>query len=129
MRVLLDTHAFLWWTSEHGKRLSGRARDLLSDSSTDAMVSVVSAWEIAIKVATGRLEIEGDPEHWVPERILRYGFSPLSVELPHALRAGQLPPIHRDPFDRLLVAQAQVEGIPIITSDPAIARYDVDVIW
>lgn len=129
MRVLLDTHAFLWWTSEHGARLSDRARDLLIDSSTDAVVSVASAWEIAIKASTGRLEIEGDPEQWVPERILRYGFSSLPVGLAHALRAGRLPPIHRDPFDRLLVAQAQVEGIPIVTSDPSIAQYDVDVIW
>lgn len=129
MRVLLDTHAFLWWTSEYGARLSDRARDLLIDSSTDAVVSVASAWEIAIKAATGRLEIEGDPEQWVPDRILRYGFSPLPVGLAHALRVAGLPAIHRDPFDRLLVAQAQVEGIPIVTSDPAIARYDVDVIW
>ena len=129
MQVLLDTHAFLWWTSEGGRQLSDRARDLLIDSSTDAMVSVATAWEIAIKTAAGRLEIEGDPERWVPDRIHRYGFSALPVALPHALRAGALPAIHRDPFDRLLVAQAQVEGIPIVTSDPAIARYDVDVIW
>ena len=129
MRVLLDTHAFLWWTSEDGRRLSDRARALLIDPSTEALVSGASAWEIAIKAATGRLEIDGDPEAWVPERITRYGFSPLRVELAHALRAGRLPPIHRDPFDRLLVAQAQVEGIPIVTSDPSIARYDVEVIW
>ena len=129
MRVLLDTHAFLWWTSEDGRRLSDRARDLLIDSSTDAMVSVASAWEIAIKAATGRLEIDGDPEEWVPERIQRYGFSPMPVVLAHALRAGRLPAIHRDPFHRLFFAQAQVEGIPILTSDAAIARYDVDVIW
>ncbi|MDR3544234.1 MAG: type II toxin-antitoxin system VapC family toxin [Candidatus Limnocylindrales bacterium] len=129
MRVLLDTHAFLWWTSEDGRRLSDRARALLIDPSTDALVSVASAWEIAIKAATGRLEIDGEPEAWVPERITRYGFSPLPVELAHALRAGRLPLIHRDPFDRLLVAQAQVEGIPIVTSDPSIARYAVEVIW
>ena len=129
MRLLLDTHAFLWWTSEDGRRLSDRARDLLIDPSTDAVVSVVSAWEIAIKAATGRLEIEGNPEEWVPERIQRYGFSPMPVVLMHALRAGRLPAIHRDPFDRLLIAQAQVEGIPILTSDPAIARYEVGVIW
>jgi PIN domain nuclease of toxin-antitoxin system len=129
VRVLLDTHAFLWWTSEDGRRLSDRARALLIDPSTDAIVSVASAWEIAIKTATGRLEIEGDAEHWVPERIAQYGFSALPVELAHALRVAGLPPIHRDPFDRLLVAQAQVEGIPIVTSDPAISRYDIDVIW
>jgi len=129
VRVLLDTHGLLWWTSEYGKRLSSRPRALLIDSSTDAMVSVASAWEIAIKVGSGRLEIEGHPEQWVPERVTRRGFSPLPVELPRALRAGRLPPIHRDPFDRVLVAQAKVEGIPIVTSDPAIARYDIDVIW
>jgi PIN domain nuclease of toxin-antitoxin system len=129
VRVLLDTHAFLWWTSEDGRRLSDRARALLIDPSTDAIVSVASAWEIAIKTATGRLEIDGDLEHWVPERIARYGFSALPVELAHALGVAGLPPIHRDPFDRLLVAQAQVEGIPIVTSDPAISRYDIDVIW
>jgi PIN domain nuclease of toxin-antitoxin system len=129
VRVLLDTHALRGWTSEDGRRLSDRARALLIDPSTDAIVSAASAWEIAIKTATGRLEIEGDPEHWVPERIALYGFSALPVELAHALRVAGLPPIHRDPFDRLLVAQAQVEGIPIVTSNPAISRYDIDVIW
>ena len=129
VRVLLDTHAFLWWTSEDGRRLSGRVRDLLIDPSTDAIVSAATAWEIAIKAAISALRSKAIRRYWVPERIARYRFSALPVELAHALRAGRLPLIHRDPFDRLLVAQAQVEGIPIVTSDPSIARYAVEVIW
>ncbi len=129
MRVLLDTHAFLWWNSSHGSRLSVRARDVLEDLDTDGLVSVVSAYEIAIKAARGALELPAEPSRYVPDRLARHGFVALSIELRHVLRAGALPPIHRDPFARLLVAQAQLEGIPIITVDPAIGQYDDEDIW
>ena len=129
MRVLLDTHTFLWWNSSQGSRLSIRAREVLEDAATDGLFSVVSAYEIAMKAARGSLELPAEPSRYVPDRLARHGFEALAIELRHVLRAGALPFIHRDPFDRLLVAQAQLENIPIVTADPAIAQYDVEVIW
>lgn len=129
MRALLDTHVFLWWAASRGARVSGIARELIEDGETEIMLSVVSIWEIAIKVASGRLELPGPIGDYVPDRLKRHGFAVLPVEMPHALYMSRLPPIHRDQFDRLLVAQAQVEGIPIVTADPAIAQYDVETIW
>lgn len=128
MRVLLDTQAFLWWVSG-SDRLTARARAVIADPGTDVLLSVASAWEIAIKTATGRLELEGPAETYVPERLRHHGFGVLSVELDHALRAGTLPRHHGDPFDRLLVAQGQVEDMPIITADPLLNLYDVETIW
>ena len=129
MRVLLDTHTFLWWTTRHGALVSERVRDLLADGRTDVALSLVSAWEIAIKAGSGRLELPAPVEQYIPDRLKRHGFELLQIELSHALHAGSLPRIHGDPFDRMLVAQAQVEGLPILTADPAIAQYDVEVIW
>lgn len=129
MRVLLDTHVVLWWASSGGRHLSRVARDLIAADDTDAIVSVVSALEISAKAARGRLELPDVADRYVPQLIERHGFATLSVHLAHALRAGSLPDVHRDPWDRLLIAQAQVEGLPIITADPAIGRYDVETIW
>ena len=129
MRVLLDTHVFLWWASERGARVSKRARELLSDGSTDVSFSMASAWEIAIKVGIGRIELPGMLDRYLPDRLIQHGFELLSIELPHALRAAVLPRIHGDPFDRMLIAQAQVEVLPIMTADPLIGRYDVETIW
>lgn len=128
MRVLLDTHAFLWWVLED-PRLSARAQSVIEAQENDVLVSAVSAWEIAIKSADARLDLPELAQTYVPGRIAANGFRELDITVEHAVRVAGLPAIHRDPFDRLLVAQAQVEGIPILTSDPAIARYDVDVIW
>ena len=128
MRVLLDTQAFLWWTSG-SDQLTPVAASVIEDPATEVLVSVASAWEVAIKVAVGRLELEADPERYVPDRIRLHGFSTLEVALDHALRAGSLPRIHDDPFDRILVAQGQLERLPIITADPLITRYDVETIW
>ncbi len=129
MRVLLDTHALLWWASTGGSRLSTTARDLIEDSATVVLVSAASAYEIAVKSALGRLDLPDAPERYVPGLLERHGFLRLPVEVPHALRAGSLPDHHRDPWDRLLVAQAQLEGLPIVTADTAIGRYEVSVIW
>lgn len=95
------------------------------------VVSVVVAWEISIKAALNRMpELKGlTPEEYVPSRMRGYDFEPLSIAFAHAFRVAHLPSIHRDPFDRMLIAQAQVEGLPIVTSDANIARYDVEVIW
>ena len=128
MKVLLDTQAFLWWVSG-ADRLTPRAREVIADPGSEVLVSVASAWEIAIKSATGRLELEGPAETYVPDRIRQHGFTALPVELGHALRAGALPRHHGDLFDRLLVAQGQVEDVPIITADPLLNLYDVETIW
>ena len=129
MRVLLDTHAFLWWVTEHGARLSDRARDVIVDGDTEIAFSIASVWEIAIKAGAGRMELPDAVERYLPDRLRHHAIELLAIELPHALRAGALPHIHGDPFDRMLVAQAQVEGLPILTADPAISRYDVETIW
>jgi len=129
VRVLLDTHVFLWWSSERGARLTQRVHDLLSDGSNDVALSLASVWEIAIKVGSGRMDLPDTVDRYIPERIRHHGFEIMPIELGHALRSGTLPPIHRDPFDRMLIAQAQIEGIPLVTADPAIARYDVETLW
>ncbi len=129
MKVLLDTHAFLWWASARGAQLSDRARELLSDGATDAAVSIGSVWEIAIKVGQGRMVLPDVVERYVPDRLRHHGFELMPIDPSHAFRAGALPLLHRDPFDRMLIAQAQIEGLPIVTADPAISRYDVETIW
>lgn len=129
MRILLDTHVVLWWSTSGAARLSSIARDLIESGSTEALVSVVSAFEIAAKARRGRLDLPDLPERYIPGLLQRHGFDVLEVGLTHALRAGSLPLIDRDPFDRLLVAQAQIEGLPIVTADPVIGRYDVETIW
>jgi PIN domain nuclease of toxin-antitoxin system len=129
MKVLLDAHALLWWVSSRGSRVSEPVRELLSDSSTDALVGAGVLYELAIKSRIGRLELPAPPDVYLPKLLRRHAFGVLPVAEAHALRAGMLPLIHRDPWDRLLVAQAQVEGLPIITADPAISQYDVDVVW
>ena len=127
-RALLDTHAFLWW-NEEPERLSARAHEFIEEGTNAVFLSAVSAWEIAVKYSKGHLELPQEAQDYVLTRVGREGFLPLAIEISHALRAGMLPPVHRDPFDRLLIAQSQIERLPILTSDPNIARYDVEVIW
>ena len=128
MRVLLDTHTFLWWVLED-QRLSQPARDTIVDPDVDVLVSPVSAWEIAIKAAHGRLDLPEPARTYVPSRMAACHFHELPVTVNHCLRTADLPVMHRDPFDRLLVAQALAEGIPLVTDDAAITRYDVETIW
>jgi len=125
---LLDTHGLIWSLTDV-TRLSDRARTLLEDPTNRVLVSAVSAWEVAIKVAQGRLILPVPPTQLldVVTRQLRMEALPISFE--HAVAAAALPRIHGDPFDRLLVAQARVLAIPIITADPAISRYEVETIW
>ena len=127
-RVLLDTQAFLLWTSG-SDRLTPRAAEIISDRSVTVLVSVATAWEISIKVALGKLQLELPPAEYVPERVRRHGFEPLQIEMEHALLAGALPRHHGDPFDRLLVAQSRLEDAPLVTGDPLLGLYDIDVIW
>lgn len=129
MRVLLDAHVFLWWATTRGSRLSERARNLLADDSTDALVGAGALYEIAIKAQVGRLELPAPADSYIPRLLRRFAFGVLPIAEEHALRAGTLPMIHRDPWDRLLVAQAQLEGLAIVTADPAIGQYDIETIW
>lgn len=122
MSLLLDTHALLWWLG--GQHLSDEATERVSDPSTLVAVSAASIWEAAIKRALGKLDI---PEP-IGSAVLEEGFEPLLVTFGHAELAGELPPHHRDPFDRMLIAQARVEGLAIVTRDPAFDDYDVAVL-
>jgi PIN domain nuclease of toxin-antitoxin system len=127
VKVLLDTSTFLWWAMG-GDRLSDDARAAIEDPANEVFFSAASAWEIAIKAERGRLSLPTSAERYLPELLRRFEFETLDVAVRHALRAGALPVHHRDPFDRLLVAQAHLEDMPIVTADPAIGRYEVDVI-
>jgi PIN domain nuclease of toxin-antitoxin system len=128
VRAILDTHVFLWWVLDI-PRLSDEARSILQDGANELLFSTASAYELTIKAQSGRLSLPEPPDSYVPSRLAANAFESLSIELTHALRAGSLPTIHRDPFDRMLIAQAQIEGLPILTADPAISRYDVETIW
>ena len=128
MRFLLDTHTFLWWVTRD-TRLPERVQTIIADSGNDIFFSAASAWEIAIKVQLGQMTLGGDPAELIPERVAANGFLVLPIEVRHALHVATLPLLHRDPFDRLLIAQAQMEDLSILTADPAIARYDVAVAW
>ena len=128
MRALLDTHAFLWWIADDS-RLSRRARETIADASNQVLFSATSAWEIAIKARLGRLSIPRDVGRFVTRQVGINGFLVLPVNLAHALRTYSLPEHHRDPFDRMLVAQAQVENLVLITGDLALAPYQVRTVW
>lgn len=123
MKLLLDTHAFLWWTADD-KALSRLARDAIGEQANTIFLSVVSIWEMGIKKSMNRLQM---PEN-IEEEIERRRISALPVKVAHAVIAPQLPKIHGDPFDRMLIAQAQIEGLTIITRDRAFAKYDVKLL-
>jgi PIN domain nuclease of toxin-antitoxin system len=124
MDLLLDTHVFLWWDSDL-PRLGTIARSAIRDPSNTVFVSAVSVWEIAIKRRLGRLPFEGSPT----ANIARNGFIPLAISPEHAERVGDLPLFHSDPFDRLLIAQAQLSGMTLVTVDQKIRRYPVVQLW
>lgn len=128
MRVLLDTHAFLWWITDDA-RLSARAREIVADGDNEMVLSVASALEIAIKARLGRLTLPPDVARFVTEQIDLNAFHVLPVQPAHALHVNVLPDHHRDPFDRLLAAQGLTEGMPILSRDPALAAYGVDMVW
>jgi PIN domain nuclease of toxin-antitoxin system len=125
VRILVDTHVWLWMWGEP-ERLRNDARTLLEDSANELNVSAASAWEIATKHAAGRLRLPTSAEAWLTDPVHRDDVTELPITFAHAIRAGILPPHHGDPFDRMLVAQAQLEGLVLVTADPKIAAYDVD---
>jgi PIN domain nuclease of toxin-antitoxin system len=126
--LILDTHVFLWW-AEDSPRLSARARAVLSDGSTRPYWSVASTWELSIKVGLGRLRLPEPVLDYVLTRTARHGIDSLAVEHSHAARVAELPQHHDDPFDRLLIAQAIVEDVPVVTADPRFHDYAVRVVW
>ena len=120
MRLLLHTHTFLWWLSDW-ERISESARAAIADPNNEVLVSAVTGWEIGIKKARGRLVAPDNLAAVVEEK----RFEHLSLTFAHAERAAALPPHHRDPFDRMLIAQAQAEGLVLVTRDSRIADYEV----
>jgi PIN domain nuclease of toxin-antitoxin system len=122
-RLLLDTHAWLWWLADDAA-LGARARECIAADENVIYVSAASIWEIAIKKGLGKLEAPDGMDAIIEEE----GFDSLPIELFHAEQVGTLPALHRDPFDRMLVAQAQAEGLAIITSDPVIPGYGIRTI-
>ena len=128
MRAILDTHVFLWWNMDD-PQLSGTLREIISDGRNELYLSAASAWEIAIKAGRGRLILPAPPPVYVSDRLILHGFQALPISLNHTLHVYSLPDHHRDPFDRLLVAQAQLEDIPILTADPIMARYGVEAVY
>ena len=128
MRLLLDTHVWLWMIAEQ-ERFTIETAALLENSSNDLLLSAVSSWEIAIKHSLGKLTLPAPPANYVPQQIARTGVTPLPVEHSHALRVAALPSHHRDPFDRLLVAQAELEGATLLTGDRQFAPYGIQIHW
>lgn len=127
MRLLLDTHVWLWMTTGD-QRLGQRTRTLLREPESDLYLSAASVWEIGIKYASGKLRYVGDPAVLVPQHVRRTGVITLSISTDHALAAAALPMHHRDPFDRLIVAQAQAEDLTVATVDRRIAAYGVQTL-
>ncbi|MDP9266109.1 MAG: type II toxin-antitoxin system VapC family toxin [Chloroflexota bacterium] len=128
MRLLLDTHAFLWSIGAPD-RLSDRARRAIEDGANDVFLSAASAWEIAIKAGLGRVSLPRDLERFVPDQMARNSIQPLPVDLGHALRVFALPDVHRDPFDRLLVAQAIAEELTLVSRDRRLKGYAAKLLW
>ncbi len=128
MKLLLDTHAFLWWVGAN-RELSRRARSAISSGRNECFVSVASGWEIAIKVSLGTLKIEGTLDRFLPEQLAANAFQALPIDLKHCARAAALPFHHRDPIDRMLVAQALEDELAVVTADPVFARYGVKKVW
>jgi PIN domain nuclease of toxin-antitoxin system len=122
LRLLLDTHTLLWWLAD--EELLPQTRAAIADPANVVAVSAASAWEISIKKALGKLVAPNDLE----EQILVSGFAPLPIEISHAMRAGQLPHHHEDPFDRMLIAQAQQEQMMVVSRDKRFSDYDVTVV-
>jgi PIN domain nuclease of toxin-antitoxin system len=127
VRALLDTQVWLWMLAAP-ERLSKRGRAFVTSPENELVLSAASAWEIAIKYGLGKIRLPEPPGEYFPKLVMRTGVTPLPIHHRHALHVAALPLHHRDPFDRLLIAQAQIEDIPIVTADPNFSLYEVDVL-
>ena len=128
MKLLLDTCSFIWITTD-ASELSRRARELFADPNNDIFLSSVSVWEIAVKNRLGRLPLPASPEVFVSSQRERHGIESLSLDEESCLQLLRLPPIHHDPFDRMLVCQAVVHGLSILTPDPLVTQYPIRCVW
>jgi PIN domain nuclease of toxin-antitoxin system len=126
VNLLLDTHVFLWLQTDPDRL--GESLRIVEDDRTELFLSAASSWEIAIKYRLGKLPLPEAPARYVPERMRAIGAQAVAVEHPHALAVAALPPLHRDPFDRLLVAQALLLGLTVATADPSVAQYAVPAV-
>ena len=126
--MLLDTHALLWWL-DGDRRLSRLARSRLADEDNVVLVSAASAWEITTKARIGKLPGALEVAEDVAGAVASQGFTPLEITMFHAQRAGRLPGDHRDPFDRMLIAQAQLEDVPIVSNETVFDAYGVNRVW
>lgn len=128
MKILLDTHVFLWLQTTP-ERLNAEALAAAGEADNDVLLSAASSWEIAIKYALGKLHLPEPPAVHIPDRMSRSGVRGVPVQHAHALHVATLPAHHHDPFDRLLIAQAQLDGLTILTADPVFERYGVELMW
>lgn len=128
MSILIDTHVFLW-AAAGTRRLSADARSLLEDPDQIIFFSAASAWEIAIKWSKGALELPDKPGGFIPEAIAKAGITQLAINIRDSCEVANLPLYHNDPFDRLLIAQTQANGLRLFSNDPIFKKYDVDVFW
>ena len=128
MRCLLDTHALLWWLFDDPK-ISAQAGEAIAEPENEILVSAASAWEISTKHRLGKLPEAGDVAQRLPTYVRKARFTELPISIDHAQAAGGLPGSHRDPFDRMLIAQSKLLAIPVVTIDPVFRDYGVIVIW
>ncbi len=128
MRLLLDTQCWLWWFG-NPERLNQKAIELIGEEKNVLFLSVASIWEIAIKVSLGKLNLPEPPSEYIPSRMMMLGTTSVDIKGIHAIQAASLPYHHRDPFDRMLIAQSQIEQMQILTADSVFNQYDVNLIW
>jgi PIN domain nuclease of toxin-antitoxin system len=128
MRLLLDTHVLLWWI-DGDPRISKRSHALISDAENAVSVGVASVWEIAIKAGLGQLKVPPDLQGYLRRQLARNEFALLPVLFEHAVGVRELPWHHRDPFDRLLIAQARAEQLSLVSRDPRMKAYEIDLLW
>jgi PIN domain nuclease of toxin-antitoxin system len=128
VRLLLDTCTFLWIVGG-AREVSARAKEAFADPANDALLSAASSWEIAVKHRLGKLPLPKGPSQFVPEQRAAHGLEPLPIDEESALHVGKLPDLHRDPFDRMLIAQALVGGLVVVTPDDAVRQYPVRTLW
>lgn len=128
MKLLLDTHVFLWWITD-SKKLSDTARMFIANSANELFWSAASSWEVAIKFAIGRLPLPASPGDYLPAHFASAAVRALPVSDEHAYGVARLPPYHADPFDRILIAQAVHEDLAFLSADRTVRQYDVEVVW
>jgi PIN domain nuclease of toxin-antitoxin system len=128
VKLLLDTQCWLWWFAQP-ERLNEEAIAQIDDESNELWLSVASVWEMGIKVAIGKLPLPEPLDSYIANRMVQLGVRSLSITASHAVQASVLPLHHRDPFDRMLIAQAQMEDMMLVSSDSMFRQYDVSILW